>query len=249
LRLSEKFKQAKSDRWKAERQWYLNLAFYFGRQNVMVQDAPGAARSFKLFTPPAPYYRSRPVINLIRPLMRTEMSKMTSQKPSAFVVPSSSDERDMYAATAGEQIWDSQYRDKNFARILRRAVFWDSMTGNGFVKSYWDENKVDKVTDLMGDICYENVTPLHMFVPDLKEPEIEDQPYVIHAAMRDTSTFGKSTICNSMLRVRMRLSRRRYLDVMDVNKGKTKRTNRLWFWSSTLSLALMTTYLRVGLLL
>jgi hypothetical protein len=224
--LTDKFKQAKSDRWKAERQWYLNLAFYFGRQNVIVQDAPGAARSFKLFTPPAPYYRSRPIINLIRPLMRTEMSKMTSQKPSAFVVPSSSDERDMYAATAGEQIWDSQYRDKNFARILRRAVFWASMTGNGFVKSYWDQSKVDKVTNLMGDICFENVTPFHMFVPDLKEPELEDQPYVIHAEMRDTQTLRKIYNLQIQASNENEITEPTLGDVMDVNQDKAKKDEK-----------------------
>lgn len=225
--IQDKFKQAKSDRWKAERQWYLNLAFYFGRQNVVVQDAPGAARSFKLFTPPAPYYRARPVINLIRPLMRTEMSKMVAQKPDAFVVPSSSDERDMYAATAGEQIWDSQYRDKNFPRILRRAVFWTSMTGNGFVKSYWDEQKVDKATDIMGDICYESVTPFHLFVPDLKETEIEDEPYVIHASMRDTNTLRKIYNLQSIKSTNEdQITEPSYLDVMDVNRGKTKKDDQ-----------------------
>lgn len=222
----EKFKQAKSDRCKAEKQWYLNLAFYFGRQNVIVQDSPGSLRSFKLFTPPAPYYRSRPIINRIQPLMRTEMSKMTAQKPSAFVVPVSSDERDMYAATAGEQIWDSQYRDKNFARILRRAVFWTSMTGNGLIKSYWDESKIDIVTNLMGDICFENVTPFHFFVPDLKEPEIEDQPYVIHAEMRDTSLLRKVYDLQINSSSEDEISETSFADVMQVNSTKGKKDEK-----------------------
>ena len=106
----QQFQKAKTNRWKAERQWYLNLAFYFGRQNILAQDAIGSSRQFRLYTPPAPYYRSRPVINLIRPLMRTEMSKLTAQKPNAFIVPASSDDRDMYAANAGEQIWESIFR-------------------------------------------------------------------------------------------------------------------------------------------
>lgn len=181
----EKFTLAKNDRWKAERQWYMNLAFYFGRQNITTTDAPGTTRQFRLYTPPAPYYRSRPVINLIRPLIRTEMAKLTAQKPNAFVVPSSSDERDMFAAQAGEQIWDSIYRGKHIHRTLRRAVFWASVTGNGFIKSWWDDDKPDYYSNTTGDFCFEPLTPFHLFVPDLKEVEIEDQPYVIHASNRN----------------------------------------------------------------
>jgi len=122
--------------------------------------------------------------------MRTEMSKLTAQKPNAFIVPSSSDDRDMYAANAGEQIWDSLFREKKVHRTLRRAVFWTCITGNGFIKSWWDDNKPDYFSNIMGDICYENLTPFHLFVPDLKEVEIEDQPFIIHAANRDTEQLS-----------------------------------------------------------
>lgn len=183
--VNEQFEKAKSERMRAERQWYLNLAFYFGKQNIVITDTPGVNRSFRLSTPPAPYYRSRPVINLIKPLMRTEMAKLTGQKPTAFVIPASSEDRDLFAAQAGEQIWDSLYRSKNIHKLFRRAVFWSSMTGNGFIKTWWDEDQEDKLSDVMGDICYENITPFHFFVPDLKEPEIEDQPLCIHAANKD----------------------------------------------------------------
>jgi hypothetical protein len=188
----KQFDRCKSDRWRAERQWYTNLAFYFGKQNIQTQDAPGTSRQFRLYTPPAPYYRSRPVINLIRPLMRTEMAKLTGQKPNAYIVPSSSEDRDMYAANAGEQIWDSLFREKKVHRTLRRAVFWTCITGNGIIKSWWDESKPDYFSDLMGDICYESLTPFHLFVPDLKEVEIENQPYVIHAANRNTEQLSLS---------------------------------------------------------
>lgn len=189
--VNEQFTHAKQDRWRAERQWYLNLSFYFGQQNVSFKgNASSLDRSMQLYTPPAPYYRSRPVINQIRPRLRTEMSKLTAQKPSAFIVPASSDDRDMYAAHAGEQIWDSVYRWHKIHSILRRAVFWSSTTGNGFIKSYWDETKEDKVSKQMGDLCYHSVTPFHLFVPDLKEEEIEAQPWVIHAQLRNAEQLA-----------------------------------------------------------
>jgi hypothetical protein len=188
--VKESFTKAKNDRWKDERTWYMNLAFYFGKQNIQSMDAPGTQRQFRLWTPPAPYYRSRPVINLIRPRIRTEMSKLTAQKPNAYIVPASSEDRDLFAANAGEQLWESLYRAKKIHAKLRRAIFWTCVTGNGFLKTWWDENKVDEFSNMMGDICYEMVTPFHLFVPDLKEIEIEDQPWVIHAANRDAEQLN-----------------------------------------------------------
>jgi len=222
--VQEEFTKSKNNRWKAERQWYLNLAMYFGKQNIQILDTPGGLRQFRLYTPPAPYYRSRPVVNRIRPAMRSEMAKLTAQKPNAFIVPASSDDRDMYAANAGEQIWDSLFRFKNLHKIIRRSVFWTSLTGNGFMKSWWDEEKMDVISQQMGDICYESITPFHMFVPDLKEVEIENQPFIIHAANRDAvalrMSYGKTinagTADASMLE-------ESFANVMGVNEFKGKK--------------------------
>ena len=190
---NEQFTAMKNARWKQERQWYLNLAFYFGQQNVAFRGGnEGISRDFKLYTPPAPYYRARPVINQIRPRIRTEMSKLTAQKPSAFVVPASSDDRDMYAAHAGEQIWDSLYRSKKLHSVLRRAVFWTSTTGNGFIKAYWDEDSVDQFSEQLGDILYTPVTPFHLYVPDQKEEDIEYQPFLIEASMRNADQLSQA---------------------------------------------------------
>ena len=193
---NEQFVRIKNARVKTEKQWYLNMAFYFGQQNVAFKGGHVSSRnSFQLYTPPAPYYRSRPIVNMIRPRLRTEMAKLTAQKPNAFIVPASSDDRDMYAANAGEQIWESIYRFKKVHSALRRAVFWATVTGNGFIKNYWDDNKLDEMTSEPGDICFTPETPFHIFVPDLKEEDIEQQPFIIHASMRNAemlqNRYGK----------------------------------------------------------
>lgn len=165
-----------------ERQWYINLAFYIGRQNVAVipiSSASSAATGVRLYIPPAPYYRARPVINRIRPIIRTELSKLTSQKPTATIVPSTGEDRDTSAAQAGEQIWDSVYRDKKIKSILRQTMLFTLTCGTGFMKCYWDPNKPAK-DGTKGDFCFENVSPFHIFVPDMMAQDIEDQPYVIH---------------------------------------------------------------------
>lgn len=232
--VNEQYTQCKNERWKAERQWYLNLAMYFGKQNIVVHDTPGTSKQFKLVTPPAPYYRARPIINRIRPLIRTEMAKLTAQKPNAFIVPASSDDRDLYAANAGEQIWDSIFREHKLHAKLRRAIFWASLTGNGFIKAYWDDTKLDKLSNQMGDLCYEAITPFHIFVPDLKEVEIEDQAYVIHASIRSLDelklVYGQGV---SVERSDAEVLEESFLNVMGIDnkaKGKNSTTTVLEVW-------------------
>ena len=103
------FASIKNARVAIERQWYLNLAFYFGKQNVVPQkfssqSTTGTLTATKLYTPPAPYYRARPVLNKIRPMIRTELAQLTNNKPNASVIPASAEDLDLYAANAGEQI-------------------------------------------------------------------------------------------------------------------------------------------------
>jgi hypothetical protein len=165
-----------------ERQWYINLAFYTGKQNVAVipiSSASSAATGVRLYIPPAPYYRARPVLNRIRPIVRNELAKLTAQKPTATIVPSTGEDADLAASQAGEQIWESIYKGKKIPSIFRQSMLWALCTGNGFMKTYWDPNKIDKA-GAQGDFCYENVTPFHLFVPDMLMEDIEDQPYIIH---------------------------------------------------------------------
>lgn len=165
-----------------ERQWYINMAFYIGKQNVAVipiSSASSAATGVRLYIPPAPYYRARPILNRIRPIIRNELAKLTAQKPTATIVPATGEDQDRLAAQAGEQIWESIYREQKIDQVFRQTMMWTLCTGNGFMKVYWEADKLDKSGN-PGRLCYENVTPFHLFVPDMLAEDIEDQPYVIH---------------------------------------------------------------------
>ena len=52
--VNEAFTKMKNARSKSERAWYLNLAFYFGQQNVVFKDNRNVSQNFTLYTPPAP---------------------------------------------------------------------------------------------------------------------------------------------------------------------------------------------------
>jgi hypothetical protein len=184
------FSMCQNERVMQERQWYLNLAFYNGNQHVQFRQT--GTGPFDLYTPKAPYWRSRITINHVRKIVRKEISRLTAQKPNAFVVPSSTEDADIFAAQAGEQIWNSLWRRLNFNKTLREVIFWQAVCGNGFIKTYWDPTKKDldsskEGQEVYGDICIEKVTPFHLFVPDLMETDIELQPYIIHAQVRSNS--------------------------------------------------------------
>jgi hypothetical protein len=184
--VKSEYTKSRTARGYLERQWYINMAFYCSRQNVSIMpysNGSSPSMGIRLYVPPVPNYRSRPVFNRIRPIIRKELAKLTAQKPTAVIVPSTSEDRDLYAAQAGEQIWDSVYRDKKISRPFNQAVFWALTTGNGFMKHYWNPSAKDPQGNV-GDFCYENVSPFNLFFPDLITHDIENQPYIIHLQTR-----------------------------------------------------------------
>jgi hypothetical protein len=185
----DQFKAMKAARQDQERQWYLNLAFYFGNQYIKPM---GGLNNMTFTTPKAPPWRVRLVVNRIRPAIRTEVSKLIAQKPTVYVIPATGEEEDKAAAKAAGQIWEAAYRDKEVKKILRRALWWGTICGNSFVKEYWDSgvgpemiNPITGEEVTAGDVEMEVVTPFHLFVPDLTLEDIEQQPYVIHSTLKD----------------------------------------------------------------
>jgi len=187
--IMNQYTKCKGARVKEERKWYLNLAFFFGQQNAVYLPAGTTSNAggvgTQLYVPPAPYYRARPVTNLIRPTVRKEVAVLTSTKPSVSIIPATSDDRDLMAAEAGEQVWEATYRKKNLRRLIRRAVLWSVICGTSYIQTVWDDNAVDVDSDQMGDICYGVLTPFHLLVPDLMSEDLEDEPYIIHVSAMD----------------------------------------------------------------
>lgn len=186
------FRQCQSERNRQERQWYLNYAFFSGNQYSQFRQIQNG--SFDLYIPKAPYYKVRITINKVRQSIRKEISRLTAQKPNAQVIPASSEDADIFAAQAGEQIWDSLWRRLKVNKVIREAVFWQAVTGCGYIKSYWDPTKVDPEANMKnqdgqqkiyGDIVIAPVTPFHIFVPDLMEQDLEAQPYLIYAQAKE----------------------------------------------------------------
>jgi hypothetical protein len=180
--VQSEWQRAKTARSQKQLQWFNNMSMFYGHHWVEQTrgNFPDGFRD-KLFTPRKPYYHQRKTINRIRSYVRWEMSKMLSSFPTAQAIPSSSEDEDQRAAYAAEQAWTSISEAKKLRQHMSRAMWWTIVTGNGFVKTHWDATCLDKVSGEMGDIKYGHVTPFHLFVPDIREQDIEDQPFVINA--------------------------------------------------------------------
>jgi hypothetical protein len=174
-----------------ERMWYMNMAFYFGRQYVewaaSVLDSSGIATesSFsRMYVPAAPRWRVRLICNKVRPIIRGELAKVTKEKPRGFVIPASTDDDDRAGAKAAEAINEALWRDLKMNRQYRRASFWNLLCGSAFVKDWYDKDAED-IMGVRGAIMAEPVSPFHLFVPDLQEEELEAEPFIIHALAKD----------------------------------------------------------------
>lgn len=222
----DQFRTIKEARAQTERQWYYNLAFYFGRQYVQYLRPSSVSTTARLYTPPAPYYRSRPVINRIRSTVRTELAQLINNKPNASVVPASAEDRDMFAAMAGEQIWENFYQDKKLKAVIRRAMWWTLTCGTGYIKSYWDFHKEDVY------FCHE--TPFHVLVPDLRQEELEEQPFLIHAQTRSADyvkMYYQDVVINKGEADAMDLMNESYLNLIgtqNVTKQQTVLILEVW---------------------
>lgn len=181
----EQYTKLKGARHAQEEQWYKNIAAYSKNNRVVINKNPDGS-------PVARKNHGRKEgdvwINRIRPYVRTEIAKFTSNQPTASVVPMTMEDEDMYIAQAAEQVWTNQYKEGGVRKTFLSTAWWLSMTGNGFIKTWWDKNiadprvvQYDGIEPETGNIVYGNVTPFNIWVPDLLEEELENQPYIINA--------------------------------------------------------------------
>lgn len=175
------YKACKTDSTPIRNQWYLNLGFYKGDQYVTISNG-------RLLKAPNVPGRVRMVINRVRSVVRTELARLTSQQAQISVVPASSEDEDVIAAEAGEQIWEHVAQRQKLNATFSQAAFWASTCGIGYIKTMWDaecpytdSEPEEGMPEIKGDLHYEAPTPFHIFVPDVLEKDIQRQPYVLHA--------------------------------------------------------------------
>jgi hypothetical protein len=178
-----------------ERQWLLNVAFYFGKHYVTWVSTQNTQ---KLVETKAPSHRVRMTINKCKVVVRTEMSKLLKERTRGYVLPNTSDDADKAAARQASKLYETLEKPAalGIQAKMREAVFWMSVTGNGFIKVYYDKSSKD-FTGTPGAITVESRAPYNIFVPDLLELDIERQPYIIDVMTKPVQwvkdTYGIET--------------------------------------------------------
>lgn len=165
-------------------QWRQNLFMFFGHQwaeRLRTSDQFGIRDQF--LTPRADANKTRRTINRTRSFVRAEHSKFLSSIPTAVAVPATAEDEDIRAAYAAEQAWLSISETRKLRQHFTKASWWVITTGNGFIKTWWDPSCIpDKTVPAdKGDISFGSISPFNLFVPDLREQDIEDQPYLVTA--------------------------------------------------------------------
>lgn len=165
----QRFERAKQARQAFEEQWYLNLAFYLGKQYAQWERTGLVNR---LVEPPVPRSRVRLISNKVRPAIRREVAKLCKEEAQFYVAPNSTEPDDVAGAKVAENLAEFILDVSKFNSCRRRATFWSSITGVGWMKTYCPG--IDK------DIIFEPPSPFSMYVPNIQEETIEGQPYLFH---------------------------------------------------------------------
>lgn len=179
--LDQQYIRSKDARRSIERQWYTNLAFFNGKHYISTVNSKTTSMGYKFHTPKAVPWRVRLVINKCRTIIRTEVAKLTSSRPSFAVVPRTTENEDISAARVAEQLFENVYYEQEFLSLMTDAVWWMSVTGTSFIKTYWDTEAV--YDNQKGDARFSIVDPFHIYISDYIQTDIERQPFIIQTSM------------------------------------------------------------------
>lgn len=185
-----RYVKAKTARTQFERQWYVNIAYFFGKQWVQWEHSNIPTALGQMFEPPANKSRTRLTINRVRKIMRKELARINKETIRGFVTPNTTDQLDMTATHAADKLVSYLTDVCKIPVAMKRCDFWMLLCGTAFVKDYYDETK--EIGGSLGGPVIEAVSPFHLFVPNLDEPEIENQPWVMHVVVRDPSEVERT---------------------------------------------------------
>lgn len=93
-----------------------------------------------------PDYRVRLPVNLAQPVVRTELAKLTKNKPITDVMARSNDKTDLNAAQMSGKLLNN-YVERNFhmPKVRRRMLHWVLMCGSGGIFVDYDETAQEKI--------------------------------------------------------------------------------------------------------
>ena len=135
--VEERFKEGEN--LPLEQQWAINIAYLTGNQWIAFDKS-----SRKIVEKPKENWEERVTINRIRPIIRTELAKITKSKPQFNVISASNEEEDIDAAKVGTQVLDFIWRNSNMDEKRFKIALWQITTGTGIKKTFWNDKLGDE---------------------------------------------------------------------------------------------------------
>lgn len=163
-----------------EEGWLTNIAFYMGKHWLLWNSA-----AKKLERPVVPPWRVLPVINRIRSIIRTEYGKLTKQRPTLGVNPTSDGENSEQRAIACEKILEALWKPTGTDRHRRKAILWALITGTGWTMNYWDKKAGKRLEGdvYLGEVAVAARSPFSIYCDPLAE-EMEDLNWLFDVSIR-----------------------------------------------------------------
>lgn len=156
--------QGLQERQKYERQWFINMAYYCGKQWVSWNTI---TRQLQLLYDPA--HRKRVTVNKIMPAVLKEVGRMTNSKPKFFVVPDEPTEEAKEIARMSEDLLDFWNRELGIPLINHDLLIYMLVYGTGFKDVFWNPFAGELVADpmtgeevMIGEVEQEVLSPFHV---------------------------------------------------------------------------------------
>ena len=169
------FQRVTDDRRHIERATLLNVAFLLDQHYV---DFVGSGDSARLQQMPAKRGRVRTIEQIIEPAYRSELARLLRNRPQGTTVPDGTDEADFEAAQAADDLIDHVWRTNEVSSIIEQAVGWQVTGGTSLLSTAWDPEAMDPEGQ-PGNFVFRALSPFEFGVPNVREPEIKRQPYVM----------------------------------------------------------------------
>jgi hypothetical protein len=170
------FETAKKARLPYDKECWLNVAFYLGRQYVEWNMAQGTLRAIP--TPKNNIKPIRPVANKIMHFVCQELSSVLQSKPTTDVLPATDEPLDASTAAVAKAYldWLTDPQVCDFDTVLAEAALWALAGTEGFIKWSWDakENR--------GEIC--SVSPFDVY-QDPYVRSFKNSRYIFHSQFMD----------------------------------------------------------------
>jgi hypothetical protein len=179
-------KSAKAKR-KYEQEWLLDVAFVAGDQLSRVNRFTGGLDT--VTTEYDPEWVVRTIDNRLLPIYRLMMAKMTKNKPLPAVSARTRQEEDIQAARAATKLLKCHWTTLGLNTKHAELVSWLIITGNCFVKQFWNPELGDRVVDLQGMDTAGGLTPEGL---PIMPTGSDGQPQPVSFALGDTDLILRS---------------------------------------------------------